>query len=77
MAAQDVRRTSFPTRSDWESELENSLYVSQAPPTAPRHLETAQEPKFMRDSNRWFGLVFREAGPVVPSTFEVVATNVA
>ena len=77
MAAQDVRRTSFPTRSDWESELENSLYVSQAPPTAPRHLGSIQEPKFATESTSLFGLVFREAGPVVPSTFEVVATNVA
>lgn len=30
-----LRRTSFPTRSGWESELENSLYVSRSPPTAP------------------------------------------
>lgn len=29
------------------------------------------------DSNRWFGLVFREADPVVPSTFKIVATKVA
>jgi hypothetical protein len=29
------------------------------------------------DSTRSFGLIFREAGPVVPSTFEVVATKVA
>ena len=37
----------------------------------------AQEPKFATESTRLFGLVFREAGPVVPSTFEVVATKVA
>jgi hypothetical protein len=36
-----------------------------------------QEPKFASESSRLFGLVFREAGPVVPSTFEVVATKVA
>jgi hypothetical protein len=36
-----------------------------------------QEPKFISESSRLFGLVFREAGPVVPSTFEVVATKVA
>lgn len=32
---------------------------------------------FASESKRLFGLVFREAGPVVPSTFEVVATKVA
>ncbi len=37
----------------------------------------AQEPKFATESTSLFGLVFREAGPVVPSTFEVVATKVA
>jgi hypothetical protein len=37
----------------------------------------AQEPKFATESTSSFGLVFREAGPVVSSTFEVVATNVA
>lgn len=43
----------------------------------PRHHGSAQQPKFMSDSNRWFGVVFREAGPVVPSTFEMVAIQVA
>lgn len=43
----------------------------------PRLVSQIQEPKFASESNRLFGLVFREAGPVVPSTFEVVATNVA
>lgn len=42
-----------------------------------RLFANAQEPKFATESNRLFGLVFREAGPVVPSTFEVVATKVA
>jgi hypothetical protein len=43
----------------------------------PSRLCLNQEAKFISDSNRLFGLVFREAGPVVPSTFEVVATKVA
>jgi hypothetical protein len=43
----------------------------------PILLYQIQEPKFISESTSWFGLVFREAGPVVPSTFEVVATKVA
>jgi hypothetical protein len=43
----------------------------------PSLLCQIQEPKFASESNRLFGLVFREAGPVVPRTFEVVATKVA
>ena len=43
----------------------------------PRHLCQIQESKFINDSSRLFGLVFREAGPVVSSTFEVAATKVA
>jgi hypothetical protein len=37
----------------------------------------AQPSKFATASISLLGLVFREAGPVVPSTFEVVATKVA
>lgn len=36
-----------------------------------------QEAKFISESKRLFGFVFCAAGPVVPSTFEVVATKVA
>jgi hypothetical protein len=43
----------------------------------PSLLYQIQEPKFATESTSWFGLVFREADPVVPRTFEVVATNVA
>lgn len=37
----------------------------------------AQPSKFISESSRLFGPVLREAGQVVPSTFEVVATKVA
>jgi hypothetical protein len=43
----------------------------------PSLLYQIQEPKIATESTSWFGLVFREVGPVVPSTFEVVATKVA
>lgn len=43
----------------------------------PRQSRRGQDSIFATDSTSLFGLVFCAAGPVVPSTFEVVATKVA
>ncbi len=65
-------------RDHFDAMLSPKMQVCIGSPKGfPSFLSQIQESKFASESNRWFGLVFREAGPVVPSTFEVVATKVA
>lgn len=65
-------------RDHFDAMLSPKMQVCIGSPEGfPSFFSQIQEPKFASESNRLFGLVFCEAGPVVPSTFEVVATKVA
>lgn len=72
-----MARTSFPTRSEWEANGKTRATLAKHLLAHPGTFESAQEPKFATERTSLFGLVFREAGTVVPSTFDVVLTNVA
>ena len=65
-------------RDHFDAMLSPKMQVCIGSPKGfPSFFSQIQEPKFASESNRLFGFVLREAGPVVPSTFEVVATKVA
>lgn len=86
---QDLRRQTEVGRN---SDLEYSMLVagqldqmlgadmrlfSLATKISPRQSRLTQDSAFATESTSALGLVLREAGPVVPSTFEVVRTKVA